>query len=207
MKIVAIEGLRGCGKSTLINQFKEKYNPLKLLTYKFPTKETIEILSKHKYDMEKLSDVLEYNLQFVYDFIHFYRTLGKPPSHCINDTFLIDRYILSNLAHFKYDMYQINGGAAQWEGISNLLYTMYNDFYVEKPDLIIYLKTNKYMQSDTKFDSGKYEGAEHELEWFYNTELSNLKNKLNIPFMTFEAFQPETFPNVESILKDKGYLE
>jgi thymidylate kinase len=205
MKIIAIEGIRGCGKSQLVNQFKEKYDSRKLLYYKFPTDQTIDIIEKHNYDMTKFDDVLAYNLQFVYDFMHFHRTLGKPPSQYKNETFLIDRYILSNLAHFKYYMYKI-GRASQWEGISSLLYIMYNDFYVEKPDLIIYLKTNKYMQPDTKFDSGKYMGAEHELEWFYNTELANLKNILNIPFYTIEALKPETFENAESILKREGFI-
>lgn len=207
MQIIAIEGIRGTGKTTLIDEFKKKYDSMTLLYYKFPTEENIEILKKRKYNMEDESDVITYNLQFVADFIHFYSHLGKKPSQYKDETFLVDRYILSNLAHFKYDMYKLKKGAESWNGISKMLYTMYNDFFVEKPKLIIYLKTNKYMQPGTKFDDGLYKGAEHELEWFYDTELSNLYNVLKIPFYTIEALKPETFDNTERILKKYGYLK
>lgn len=208
MNIVAIEGIRGCGKSTLLDQLGEKHDApiIKFLKYKFPTDAVVDIIKNTKFNMDDIDDVIRYNLIFVADFMHLYRNLGKKPSQYRDRTFIIDRYILSNLAHFKYDMYKLNGGPALWDGISAMLYAMYNSFFVEKPKLIIYLKTNKYMQPDTKFDDGLYGGAEHELEWFYNTELGNLHNKLDIPFYTIEALKPGTFQHVESLLKKMGYL-
>lgn len=186
----------------------DKHNaPIKFLKHKFPTDTVVDTIKNTKFNMDDIDDVIQYNLTFVADFMHFYRDLGKKPSQYKDQTFIIDRYILSNLAHFKYDLYQTNGGPHLWEGISKMLYSMYNSYFVEKPRLIIYLKTNKYLQPDAKFDDGLYKGQEHELEWFYDTELSNLKNLLGIPFYTIEALKPETFNNVESVIQKQGYLK
>lgn len=196
MTIIALEGLRGVGKSTLWSQLSEKY-PDDIVSFKFPTKVAKYRLSEHKYDMTKLGDVIAYNMIFIEDFIStvddFYKELQD------NKITIIDRYILSNLAHFKYDMYNITQGYL-WDGMSKLLYHMYDNHLVLKPDLIIYLNGH-HRQLDSKFDDHLYKNMESELEWFYNTELSNLKNILNIPYEIVESQKPNTFDTVDSIIK------
>ncbi len=203
-KIIAIEGIRGTGKSTLLNQLYDKYQG-QFQRRHFPTYTTITRLKSIGFDMTDINQVIAYNMNFVADFMSFKRELENPRYK--NMTFILDRYILSNLAHFAYDVQQIDKAGAFWYGIQKTLHTLYNDFAVAKPDLIIYLR-GQGKQTEEKFDDALYKGKEGELEWFYNTELGALRNEMKIPFHMAESFQPNdgTLSQVETILKSYSVL-
>lgn len=198
MTIIALEGVRGTGKSTLWNQIKEKY-PDDIECFKFPSNMAKECLKDHKYDMANIEDVISYNMFFVNDFItsidHIYAAYED------QKLVVMDRYILSNLAHFKYDVFHLQGNSKfEWQGISRMLYCMFNNQMVLKPDMILYLQ-GEYKQPEEKFDDNLYKGKEDELKWYYDTELGNLRNKLDISFTILESLQPNTFDAVDSIIK------
>lgn len=196
MTIIAIEGVRGTGKTTLWNKLGVKY-PEQMTFWKFPTHVVKTCLKDHKYDMSKIDDVISYNMLFIEDFISSIESFYENSDEII----VIDRYILSNLAHFKYDIYNTEHTSAyEWQGISRILYYMFDNHLVLKPDLIIYLQ-GEHKQPESKFDDSLYKGKEEQLKWFYDTELANLKNKLNIPFTNVESLKPNTFEMVDSIVK------
>jgi thymidylate kinase len=198
MAIITLEGLRGTGKSYLINQLKEKYDN-KMAYFKYPTEVAKDIISDMKFDMTSIKDVVKYNMIFINDFITSSEEIFEAKLDG-KEVIIIDRYILSNLAHFKYDVYQMLNSTNEWDGMAKILYEMYDNQLVLKPDLIIHL-IGDYKQPEGKFDDDLYKGKEEELKWFYDTELSNLKNKLNIPFHNVQSLKPNTFEAVDSIIK------
>jgi thymidylate kinase len=194
VKIIAIEGVRGTGKTTLVKQLEENNF---VLNYAFPTEKLKGIMKNMKPDMSKPFEVVSYNINFLNDFIQFKReTSGKSFSDTV---YVLDRYILSHLAHFRYDLDKA-GASNLWPGIASMLYTMFNNYLVHKPDLIIYLH-GEHKQEEKKFDDDLYKGKETELEWYYNMELSNLKNVMGIPFQMVTSQQDWTFDAVNTILK------
>jgi thymidylate kinase len=194
VKIIAIEGLRGTGKTTLVDQLDEKNFILK---YSFPTERLKGIMKNMKPDFTKQFEVVSYHLNFLNDFMQFKRETN---SKSFTDTvYVLDRYILSHLAHFRYDLDKA-GAAFLWPGIASMLYTMFNNYLVHKPDLIIYLQ-GEHKQSEEKFDDHLYKGKETELEWYYNAELSNLRNVMGIPIQIVTSQKDWTFDAVNTILK------
>lgn len=202
-KIVAIEGCRGAGKSTVIKQLDEKYNPPyreKFFNRKFPSDSLIENIQWMSYNMDDMDDVIAYQMHFVNEFIQFSESFKK-----YNDLFIMDRYILSNLAQFMFQIYRIKKDTHIWDGIETMLYYFYNNTWVIKPDLIIYLK-GSYKQPAPKFDDEKFKVTGDELEWYYDRQLSGLKNKLGIDVEMVTSQRDDIFDNVEHILKTRGLL-
>lgn len=194
MTIIALEGVRGTGKTTIWKELQEKYEG-QCLFDTFPTLASKHRLSHEKYDMTKLDDIIKYNMIFVEDFITETEFLNT------DELIILDRYILSSLAHFKYDVYDMDQGHAyEWSGMSRILYHMFDNHLVLKPDMIIYLQGD-HRQPEDKFDDYLYKGKEDQLKWFYDTELSALKNNLGIQFTMVESLKPNTFEMVDSIIK------
>ncbi len=201
-KIVAIDGVRGVGKSTVCTQLYNIFDkPTGPISRKFPSDFAIDVLKILNFDMKKLKDIMAYNMVFIQDFMEFKR-ITKSDKYYSKQTYVFDRYILSNLAHFKYDL-DVAGFSNLWDGVSTVLYSMFDGSFVYKPDLIIYLH-GESKQPTPKFDDHLYK--DRDIAPYFNSCLSDLKNKLDIPFEMVTSQRNDTFTQVEQILKTRGYI-
>ena len=99
--VVAIDGLRGTGKSTLVEQFQDEFGTG---IVRFPSLKLKDPKRVQSVNWKDYNDIVKYNMAFFHDFVdanlekhHFNGDENALPVFC-------DRYILSNLAHFRFDV-------------------------------------------------------------------------------------------------------
>lgn len=197
-KLVSIEGLRGSGKTTLVERINKEFNYI--LTSSFPSKELKNPDRIKMVDWNDLSDIVEYNQAFITDFL--IRQNQYPFHNELRiDKVVLDRYILSNLAHYRFDIVE-NGFSEKWDGISQQLYALYNSGLIKKPDIQIFIYGHTY-QPVEKFDDSKYKEKSLSLKRYYDLEIDNLLKYCGVKTVFIKGFQPEdgTFNQVVDTLK------
>lgn len=221
MTIVLIEGIDGVGKTTLINQLKEKY-PDKIDTFSFPTETARqELCNVHngKYTnqdnvpyttIDLILKAIIYEVDFLNntDFIQSYLEYGNQN---YDQILLLDRWYLSNLAYVRYLF------------PSPLLYPpFFKNFYkiIEnqqrrlEPTYTILLRSDKPIIKDdlTLPDTHLLKIQENYIKILY--ELQRKADGLYVSsgqqhkiFSIVEGLNSNTFSIVEYILKERGFLE
>jgi len=222
MTIVLIEGIDGVGKTTIINQLKEKY-PDKIDTFSFPTAQAREELCnvhRGKYTNQEnvpyttidlILKAIIYEIDFLNntDFIQSYLEYGNKN---YNKTLLLDRWYLSNIAYVKYLF------------PNPLLYPpFFKNFYkiIEnqerklEPTFTILLHSEKPIIKD---DSTLPDTHLLKIQENYINELKKQQNKWrgilvdpdsirDKKYSIVEGLTPNTFTIVEYALKERGFLD
>lgn len=178
MRIIAIDGPRGSGKSTLVKQISEDY---KFPYLTFPSTPLKDPKRVEQVDWNDVDSVLKYNMDFYNDFVSTNNTLNLS-----NRIYICDRYILSNLTHFHFDMAE-NGFNVGWQFVSKIMYLLYNNGLVTKPFCQIYL-TGKTDQPVPKFDDHKYKSKEEEIKHYYELEIQNIEKYCGIKTNIVQSF-------------------
>jgi thymidylate kinase len=222
MTIVLIEGIDGVGKTTLINQLKEKY-PDKIDTFSFPTEAAREELCNihnGKYTNQQnvpyttidlILKAIIYEIDFLNntDFIQSYLEYGNQN---YNKTLLLDRWYLSNLAYVKYLF------------PNPLLYPhFYKNFYkiIERQERRLEPTFTVLLQSEKpiiKSDSTLPDTHLLKIQENYIKELQNQQKKwggllvgmdsiTDKKYSIVEGLTPNTFTIVEYALKERGFLD
>jgi thymidylate kinase len=170
MRIIAVDGPRGSGKTTLVKQLSEELNLPFLSFPSIPLKDPKRVQSV---DWNDIDSVMKYNMEFYNDFVSVNSTLRLS-----NRIYLCDRYILSNLTHYHFDMAE-NGFSNAWLFVSKVMYMLYNNGLVAKPICQIYL-TGNTNQPVPKFDDNKYKNQETAIKGYYDLEIDAIQNYCGI---------------------------
>lgn len=197
--VVAIDGLRGTGKSTLVEQFQDEFGTG---IVRFPSLKLKDPKRVESVNWKDYNSIVKYNMDFFYDFVdanlkrhHFNGDKDSLPVIC-------DRYILSNLAHFRFDVSE-NGFPEHWDILSKVLYQLYNSGLVIKPIIQIYLE-GRFNQPTPKFDDSKYKNQSDALKYYYDLEIDNMTKYMGIKVIRVKSFHSgnDAFGEIKELIKN-----
>ena len=160
-KLIVIEGLDGCGKSTQLEILKEKFSKANFITFPYYNTDSGRIVSDYlsgKFHEENPS-VSAYSASAIYavDRYTSYKTHWEPLYNS-HELLISARYVTSNAI---YQMTKLK--KSDWDGFLNWLFDFeYNKLGLPKPDRTIFLDmpievsqklmTKRYNGDETKKD-------------------------------------------------------
>ena len=180
MKIIAIEGLDGSGKTTQVNLLKKIYGPEKCSFIKFPYYDTptgqkiLEYLNGDS-NIDMWSLVRLYASNKIEGFMEFRK---NNPDFLKKDYLITDRYSASNMiyqcaklykSNYDNDMYNI--WIHNLTKIANSIYSVeHEEFGVPEADKVIYLDmdirvSNKLLSSRYNYDESKKDNNERNIKY------------------------------------------
>lgn len=206
MAIVVLEGIDGVGKTALIKQLQEKY-PDKIETLAFPTvRARMELDKIHG---KTLQDDITRHIIFEMDFMHCQYYIDQfygfeySKGSTRNTILLLDRWFPSNIAYSKF-RFKNHGYLGNFYDIliTNISNRRFDALIILKSDNPIQKQDNRYSVGDLLEIQKNYTrrmiGLIHNrLEWQYF---------VNHKYYEVDGLQEDTFEKVETILKEKGYL-
>lgn len=203
MSLICLEGADASGKSTLINQLKEKYG---FSSFAFPTpkyQDKLKSLSTQHLNSE--GTLIYYHTIFEMDFLEHYETLRslmKKGKHV-----LLDRYFISNLAYAS-----INFHNKYHLSTSNFLSILdsINHRHIT-PDLVLFLRLRDPQHFKPKHDSLLSQKELSKLQERYSDILMILEEQKKIKdyetiYVESEEDRVNTMEKVETVLVDRGFL-
>lgn len=197
MPVVAIIGVDEAGKTTLIEQLKEKYD---LDVLAFPTPRLRAALAELTIDYTDIHSILNYHMRFQLDFLQQSDLIGE---YILDDRLLIlDRFIYCSLAYLRHAVLKYHDIMFWKKYTRPILWGLYRQ--LNRPMLTLWLKRNNLEDLEHQQIQDCYQ---EELEDFnYHTDFIEEPEYL-IRYEPIKALQPDTFSQVEKLLKKKGYLE
>lgn len=218
MTVVLLEGIDGLGKTTLINQLKEKY-PDKIDTFSFPTEQAREELCHVQTGKYTNQDNIPYTtidlilkaIIYEVDFLNNEETIKSYLEYGNKNsekTLILDRWYLSNVAYTKYLFESPMLFPTYFKNFFKIIANQYRRL---EPTYTILLQSDNPIVKD---DSILPETHLLKIQENYIKRLALMqKNSGNYSvilgeknYSIVEALTPSTFTIVEYILKEKGFL-
>ena len=200
MSLILFESCDGAGKTTLINQLKEKHG---FSSFAFPTPHCIDKLKSFKV-LNTESTLTYYHMIFEMDFatnLEHLESLIKKGKHV-----LLDRYFISNLAYAS-----INFQYKYHLSASKFLSVLHSIDHQIIPDLVIFLRLRDPHHFKPKPDSLFTQKELQILQSRYSDiltmlqEQGKIKDYAEIPILS-ETDRPTVLGRVEYMLESRGFL-